>query len=87
MFDKKKSTKSTISTEFYSTQSQKKLNPYEILFNKRHIAKSKELATHTPSTGAKLPNPPAKKSRKHQKAKAAKPPGPLITSRDAVLLE
>ena len=87
MFDKKTSTKSTISTESYSTQGQKKLNPYEVLFEKRHIAKSKELATHRPSTGAKLPNPAAKKSRKHQKAKATKPPSPLIATRDAVLLE
>jgi hypothetical protein len=43
-FDKKTSTKSTISTESYNTQGPKKINPYEVLFEKRHIAKSKELA-------------------------------------------
>ena len=86
MFDKKTSTKSTISTDSYNTQGKKKTNPYEVLFEKRQLAKSKELATHRPSTGVKLQNPAMSKGKKTKKNKA-KPLPPAIATRDAVMLE
>jgi hypothetical protein len=58
IFDKKTSTKSTISTE--SSHTVKKTNPYEVLFEKRQIAKSKEMGQQRPQ---KANNPPSGRNK------------------------